>query len=81
MTKQKMGIVKDGRSAELDTATWEWSGDDPLLVEMAKGASAGYEYSVGDGVPGFYLCTMVAQKLKAKAVLPPPPKFDPKVVY
>lgn len=73
--------IRDGDAeAVLDVRTWKWSGD-KLLAGLANTISATYTYSSGDGVPGCVLVHMVAEKLEVEALVPPPPKFDPKVVY
>jgi hypothetical protein len=67
-------LLKNGRT------NWEWEpeGDvPPGVLETAHRLTDGYQYSTGDGYPGYRLVVLVARAVGGQAILPPlPPMPD-----
>ncbi len=69
----------------LQDYTWEIAEGTDERMEIAKMManifSANYEYSPGDGQPGYYLATKVAKEIKGEAILPKVEQGKEGVVY
>ncbi len=82
--KQPIAVhFEDGSVVTLDLETWKWSpqegGQAGLKAGMANCVL--YDYSAGDGEPGFHYAEMVAERLGGEAVLPEPPPGQEGVLH